>query len=240
MLTFAQNDSGSSGSGIVEQLNILHNPQDLLDLLSQMHFIIAAMIVTVGVLCIFNGYRWHKWVIAVLAFLCGIWLGYQLSQQMDKSVVVATSVGFLCAIIATPLLRLSVMVFGGITGAFIGANTWSAMPDAPVDAHWAGALIGFIVIAMASLVLFRLVVVLFTSVGGAAMVIFGGLTLLMHVPDWKPSIEQSLSANKMLIPLLMLLAAVGGFVIQESRLRANGVSILGKESPPKPSAKPST
>jgi len=221
---------GFSLGNIFDQLVILSRPDELLDNLARIPLILAAVIVVVGILCVFNGYRWHKWVVAILAFLCGLGLGYILSERMGKPIIVATSVGALCAIIATPLLRITVLVFGGLTGAFIGANTWTVFQDpAATDTHWAGAIIGFVVLAMASLMLFRLVVVLFTSVGGAVMAICGGICLLMQVPDWEPAIREGLSSNHLLIPLLLLLAAVSGFVIQESRLRSDGVSIIASE-----------
>ena len=220
---------GTFLGGLFDQMNILFRPDELLDQLSQVPFILAAVVVTVGILCVFNGYRWHKWVIAILAFFCGLGLGYTLSQHLGRSTVVAVAVGGLCAIVATPLLRITVAIFGGITGAFIGANTWTALEVNPPDAHWAGAVIGFIVVAMASIILFRLGVVLFTSVGGAVMAICGGITLLLHVPAWEGAVRESLTANEMLVPMLLLVATVSGFVIQESRLRAGGVKILQAE-----------
>ena len=96
------------------------------------------------------------------------------------------------------------------------------MNASPADAKWAGALMGFIVMALLSFVIFRLVVVLFTSIGGAAMVVLGGITLLMQVPGWEPAIRNGLGGNQHLIPLLVTVAAVAGFVIQESRVRAGG------------------
>ncbi|MCP3905130.1 MAG: TMEM198/TM7SF3 family protein [Planctomycetes bacterium] len=214
-------------SGAIDRLNIIFRPDELLESLSHLPLMLAAIVVVVGILCVFNGYRWHKWVVAILAFIIGIGVGLRLSQEMGRSMVVASAVGCLCAIVATPLLRVTVAIFGGLTGAFIGANAWTAIEATPDNVHWAGAIIGFIVVAMASLILFRLVVVLFTSVGGAAMVVLGAITLLINVPRWRDSVESSLQANHLVIPLLMLVAAVSGFVIQESRLRAHGVSIVG-------------
>ncbi|TVQ53399.1 MAG: hypothetical protein EA377_08040, partial [Phycisphaerales bacterium] len=69
---------------------------------------------------------------------------------------------------------------------------------------------------------FRLVIVLFTSIGGGALVVFGVITLLMHVPAWKDAVRESLVANQLMIPLLVALAAVSGFVIQQSRLKEEG------------------
>jgi hypothetical protein len=131
-------------------------------------------------------------------------------------------VGVLFACIATPMLRWTVAVFGGLTGAFLGANAWTLTNASPQDAQWAGACMGFIALALLSFVVFRLVVVLFTSIGGGAMVVLGGITLLMQVPSWQSAIRDSLTANQHLIPLLVTVAAAVGFVIQESRVRAAG------------------
>ena len=235
-ITFwAQSDNGTGTTadftvdGFFDSLNMLHDPTALLSQLEKLPIIAAAVIVTLGVLCVFNGYRWHKWVVALLALAAGIGLGLILSQQMGRPMIIAVSVGLLFAMVATPLLRISVALFGGLTGAFIGSNIWTAVNDASVDHHWAGAVIGFIVIAMLSLVLFRLVVVLFTSVGGSVMVICGGITLLMGVPTWREAVRDSFTSTPLLLPLLLALGAVGGFILQESRLRADGVKILGVE-----------
>jgi hypothetical protein len=167
-------------------------------------------------------YKWHKWVVVALAFMLGLLVGHILSQQIGKSLIVAMSLGILFATIATPMLRWTVAVFGGLTGAFLGANAWTLAQASPADAKCAGAAMGFIALALLSFVIFRIVVVLFTSIGGAAMMVLGGITLLMQVPGWETAIRESLVSNQRLIPLLVTTAAVAGFVIQESRVRGEG------------------
>lgn len=205
---------------IVGRMDILNHPNQLLDGLAQVPLVMGGVFVVVGVLCVLNGYRWHKWVVVVLAFLGGLVLGRLLSAHMGESRIVAVALGLLCAIIATPLLRIAVAIFGGLTGAFIGANAWTAINTAQADSHWAGAAMGFIALAMASFLLFRLVIILFTSIGGAAMVVFGGITLLLQVEAWEPAVRSTLASNQLLIPLLVGLAAVTGFVLQETRVRS--------------------
>jgi len=205
---------------IVGRMDILNHPNQLLDGLAQVPLVMGGVFVVVGVLCVLNGYRWHKWVVVVLAFLGGLVLGRLLSTHMGESRIVAVALGLLCAIIATPLLRIAVAIFGGLTGAFIGANAWTAINTAQADGHWAGAAMGFIALAMASFLLFRLVIILFTSIGGAAMVVFGGITLLLQVEAWEPAVRSTLASNQLLIPLLVGLAAVTGFVLQETRVRS--------------------
>ena len=203
------------------QMDILTQPQRLLEMLGDLPLVAASMIVVVGALCVFNGYRWHKWVVVILAFMAGLGLGNILSQRMGKSVVVAIAVGVLFATVATPMLRWTVALFGGLTGAFLGANAWTLANATPESAKWAGAGMGFIAMALLSFVVFRLVVVAFTSIGGGAMVVLGSIALMMHVPAWQDGLRDGLTNNQNLIPLLVTVAAVAGFVIQESRARGS-------------------
>ena len=112
------------------------------------------------------------------------------------------------------------VVIAGLTGAFVGSNVWGLVTAVPPDLHWAGGAMGFIVLALTSLMLFRVVIVLFTSFGGAAMMVLGSITLMLHVPDWQGAVQDTLTNNRMLLPSMLLLATVTGFVIQESRNRA--------------------
>ena len=211
----------TSFSEAFSKMDILTQPERLLEMLTGVPLVASCMIVVVGALCVFNGYRWHKWVVVVLALMAGLGLGHLLSQRMGKSLVVAIAVGVLFATVATPMLRWTVALFGGLTGAFLGAHAWTLANASPQDAQWAGASMGFIAMALLSFVVFRLVVVAFTSIGGAAMVVLGSIALLLHVPTWQDGLRESLTRNQTLIPLLITVAAVAGFVIQESRNRGN-------------------
>ncbi len=203
----------------VNRLDILNHPEELMAALSNLHIIWASIFVAVGALCVLNGYKWHKKVVIVCAFLGGLGLGNLLSKQMGDSRIVMGALGLLCAIVAAPLLRFAVAIFGALTGAFIGANVWTAFSDSP-EAHLAGAAMGGIAMGLATFIMFRFVVVMFTSIGGAAMAVFGGITLLLHVPAWSESVQSSLTSHQLLLPLIVSVAAVTGFVFQHSRMRA--------------------
>ncbi len=205
----------------IARLDLLNHPEELLGALANMHIVWASVLVVVGALCVINGYKWHKWVVIICAFLAGLGLGHLLSGQMGQSRIVMAAIGLLCAVVATPLLRYVVAIFGGLTGAFIGANAWSAFSDAP-DSHLAGAAMGFIAVGMAAFLMYRVVIVLFTSIGGGAMAVLGTLGLMLHVPSWEASIRTSLESNDLLLPLLVTVAAVTGLVLQHSHIKANG------------------
>ncbi|MHC4217527.1 MAG: hypothetical protein ACYSU7_03635 [Planctomycetota bacterium] len=182
-------------SHLLTQLDILHHPSELLSTLSSMHIVWASVLV--------------------------LGLGHLLSQQMGQSKIVMAAIGLLCAVIATPMLRIAVAVFGGLTGAFIGANAWTAFSTSD-DAHLAGAAMGFIAVGMLAFIMYRLVIVLFTAIGGAAMVVLGGVTLMLHVPGWESAIRNSLSTHPLLLSLLVAVAAVTGFVLQHSEMQGRG------------------
>ncbi len=78
---------------------------------------------------------------------------------------------------------------------------------------------GFIAVAMAAFLMYRVVIVLFTSIGGGAMAVMGILTLMLHVPSWESAIRHSLAANDMLVPLLVTVTAVTGLVLQHSSIK---------------------
>lgn len=224
LLAQGQNDPQTGGtpmpvlSQMLTQLDILNHPNDLLQSLASVHIVWASVLVVVGALCVLNGYRWHRYVIVICAFLGGLALGHLLSRQMGESKVVIAAIGLLCAIVATPMLRFAVAVFGGLTGAFIGANVWTAVSTSS-DAHLAGAAMGFIAMGLLAFIMFKVVIVLFTSIGGAAMAVLGGVTLLLHIPGWESKIHDSLSSHQMLLPLLVGVAAVTGLVLQHTEMR---------------------
>lgn len=226
LLLLAQDGTSTSdGSGplaianeTVSRLDILNHPDELLSALANLHVVWASVFVVVGLLCVINGYKWHKGVVIICALLAGLGLGSLLSKQMGDSWIVVAVLGLLCAIVAAPMLRFAVAIFGGLTGAFIGANLWSAFTTSP-DSHLAGAAMGFIAMGLATFLIFRIVVVMFTSIGGAAMAVLGAITLLMHVPAWKDSVQSNLAANQLLIPLLVSAAAIMGIVLQQANIR---------------------
>ena len=208
-----------SVASMIDFLDILTRPEDLMNLLGSLGIVWGGILLVVGILCVINGYRWHRWVIIVCAFLCGFALGYVLSKHMEQPYVVAAALALMAAVISNPLLKFSVALFGGLTGAFIGANIWTGL-GLPGDAHWAGALMGLILVGMASFLMFKHVVVFFTAMSGGAMTVCGAIAILLYVPDMRESVARLFTNNQILVPLLITVAGVIGLVIQEQQARA--------------------
>ena len=106
---------------ILEQADLLSRPEDLLNRLLDMHAIIGVLVMAIGVVCILQGYRWHRWIIVLLALMLGLGLGHLLSPSIGKSSVVAIAMGLLFAAIGSPMIKVTVAIFAGLAGAFLGA-----------------------------------------------------------------------------------------------------------------------
>ncbi len=206
-------------STILEYLDILHRPQDLLEHLKALPALISVVLIAVGAACVFNGYRWHKLIVVALALLLGFALGHMLSQEIGRSMVIAVALAVLLAAIATPMLRFTVAFFSGLVGAAIGATLWTFLNTNQPDLAWAGAGMGFIALALLSFIFFRVVVIFFTSLSGGAMLVLGTIGILLQIGSTQATVSKQLLLHPAIMPLLILVAATIGFVMQEGRGR---------------------
>jgi hypothetical protein len=58
--------------------------------------------------------------------------------------------------------------------------------------------------------------VLFTSVSGATIALIGALSLLMQVDGVHQSISRTFGANALILPLLMIVPAIIGLIMQHA------------------------
>jgi hypothetical protein len=203
----------------------LAQPEALVENLQTLSVVWAVVFLIVGLMCMLNGYRFYKIATVAIALLIGLFAGYWLGQQIEAPFIVAGCLGLLLGALAFPLMKFAVAVFGGIAGAFIGANLWAGMASAinkatttevPVDAYWIGALVGLMLCGMLAFILFKLSIVLFTSVSGATIAVLGGLALLLSFEPWQDTIKSGLTASQLIVPLLVFVPAVIGLILQES------------------------
>ena len=218
----AQTDGSLEASEILEQADLLSRPDELLTRLLDMHAIVGVLVMVIGGVCILQGYRWHRWIVVLLALMLGLGIGHLLSPSIGKSSVVAIAMGLLFAAIASPMMKVTVAIFAGLAGAFLGANVWSIVQGPDAGNPWPGAAMGFILLAMSSFLITRISIILFTSLGGAAMLVLGGLACLLHIPQVKEPVELHLESHQLIVPLLVGVAAVVGFVLQENWTRGGG------------------
>lgn len=198
----------------IDRMDLMARPEMLLDALDSMSILVAAILAAVGAICLVRGWHWHRIIVLVLALLGGIGLGHLLSLSMGRSMVVAIAVGLLFAALAAPMLKWTIAILAGAVGAFVGANIWGLLAPDDAAQAWAGACMGFIALALASFILSRVVITFFMSVSGGALFVTGTIGLLLHVESVREPIFAHLEASPMLVPLLVVVASVFGFIFQ--------------------------
>jgi len=207
------------------KVDMLARPEELLPILERMSIVWAVIFIIAGVLTLLNGYRFYKAATIILALMIGLFAGYAMGQHINEPMIVGACCGVLFAVIAWPLMAYAVAILGALAGSFIGANIWTsvcqldavanAMPDGVGGSYWIGALIGLIVFGMLSFILFKLAVVMFTSISGSTMIVFGLVALLLQFQPWHASVNDSLSAHAMIVPLLVIVPAIIGLILQQ-------------------------
>lgn len=229
-LTLAQDSPPPDGTpgGLAEtvanlfgRIDALAHPDELMTHLSQLHIALAGVFVACGLVCMLQGFRLYKGVVLIIAAITGISMGYQLGQRVHAEVIVAVCLGVLLAVVAWPLMKYAVAVAGGIAGAFVGANAWAGIAhmlaksgvDVPGE-PWVGALVGLMLLGLLSFILFELSVVLFTSFSGSVLLVLGALSLLMQVESWRDGIREAVTDKPIVLPLLVIVPAVVGLVLQ--------------------------
>ena len=197
------------------RLDVLTRPSDLTPPLAELGVVWAVIFLVLGAICVFNGYRWHKAVILVLALMVGAAAGHLLGARIGVAEVVTSIAGAaLLGVLAWPILRYTVALFAGIAGAFCGANVWSAAGQPP-DQHYVGAIIGLIVLGMLAFITFRIVIIAFTAIGGASLLVFGTLALLLRLDGLRGGIEDSLAQHPLVLPIIGASTALFGIVYQQ-------------------------
>lgn len=106
----------------------LAHPGELVGKLGQLGEIWALAFVIMGMVCLLNGYKFHKIVTVSLLVILGAVLGYWMGLEIKgPPFVVAAMVSILLGVLAFPLMKYAIAVLGGLSGAFIGANLWVAV-----------------------------------------------------------------------------------------------------------------
>jgi len=227
--------------GMFSSGDALAHPDVIVSHLQSLSVVWATVFLIVGVMCLLNGYKFYKVAVVGLALLLGLFAGYGLGMKIGAPLIIAGCFGVLLAVLAFPLMKYAVALFGGLAGAFIGANLWAGFSHAinraaqtaiPSDAYWIGALVGLLLFGMLAFILFKLSIVLFTSVSGATIAVLGGIALLLSFEPWNAAIASGLTANQVVIPLLVFIPAIFGLVYQEQWGRG------GAEGDAKPKPKP--
>ena len=179
----------------------------------------ACILVIMGVIYLMFGYSIFRGLVTLNAMAAGAYLGALMGRNSNALAAGALIGAIVAAAITFPLMKYAVMIMGGIFGAALGASLWRQAGLQP-ELAWAGALSGMIFFGMLALVIFRGSVILYTSLQGSVMLVFGILSLLYKYQSMGPEVTDIFSKRAFILPTVVLIPALVGLLYQQSMFPA--------------------
>jgi len=195
---------------------------DYVNYLTGMHLAVAVILLVCGLVYLLHGWKVFKILVVVNAGLIGAFAGFHLGASLggqNTSIFAGIAGALLCAVLSWPLMGIAVSLMGALAGGFLGCGIWIYVAEAsgkPAMAQhaWAGGLIGLVALGLLAFVVLQAIVMVFTSVQGAFMVISGAGAVLLRIPSFKSTVYSGLAGSTHLLVLLIGTPAIIGLGCQ--------------------------
>ena len=182
----------------------------------------ALMFISFGSVCLFYGWRIFKILVIISFALLGLFLGVTVSDLVGGGrEILAGLIGLgLLAAISIPLMRWAVSILGAVAGGILTSGIWYAcgLTDKYI---WAGALMGVIAGGMISFIIFKMAVMLFSSLGGSGLMVTGLLALLYLWPKTQGQVQTLVFDNKWFLPAALILSTGVGIIMQNKFIKGH-------------------
>lgn len=184
----------------------------------------AIIAISFGAVYLLYGWRIFK-VLAVICFaLLGLRLGIWAGVQFDNAILGGLLGLIILAILAIPLMRWAVCILGAVAGGMLAAGIWYAF-ELPEQYILAGGGIGIVAGGMISFIVFKISVMLFTSLGGSALMIVGMLSLLYHyetnLAEPTNRISELVHMENWFLPVLLMIGTIVGVIVQNNMIKSS-------------------
>lgn len=182
----------------------------------------AVTFMSFGVVCLFYGWRVFKVLVVISFALVGLVAGSMLSEVIigTSNPLLVLLLGIVTAIASVPLMRWAVSLLGAVAGAILTAALWYAF-SLPEQYIWAGGLVGFVGGGMISFIVFKISVMLFSSLGGSMLMVSGTLALLYTYQQTTEAVERLVFTESWFLPLVLLVPTAVGVLMQNRLVRSS-------------------
>jgi hypothetical protein len=175
----------------------------------------ACLLVLLGIVYLMFGYSIFKVLVTLNAMAAGAYLGALIGRSTNAVAAGAFVGAIVAAAITFPLMKYAIMIMGGIFGAALGASLWR-QANLQGDLAWAGALSGLIFFGMLSMIVYRGSVILYTSLQGSVMLVFGILSLLYKYQSMAADVTDVFTKRSFVLPMVVLIPALMGLLYQQT------------------------
>ena len=180
----------------------------------------AVLAISFGVVYLLYGWRIFKALTVICFALLGLFAGMWAGEQFDNTFL-GGLVGLIAlAVLSVPLMRWAVSILGAFAGGIATAGLWYAF-GLPEQFIWAGGLVGFVAGGMISFIVFKIAVMLFSSLGGSAIMAIGFLALLHHYEPTTERVNELINTEKWFLPVALLLPTVIGIFMQNKFVKTS-------------------
>jgi hypothetical protein len=184
-------------------------------LLTWLHAVIG---ISFGIIVLMYGWQIYK-ALTVIGFgILGLYLGLWIGTQFQKPLPGAIVGCVLLVILAIPLMKWAVAILGAVAGGILAAGIWHSC-SLPQEFVWAGGLVGFVAGGMISFVVFKLAVMLFTSLFGTSLIVIGTFALIYRYETFASDpptthLNHLYYGNAWFLPLLLIAGTLLGIILQ--------------------------
>jgi hypothetical protein len=200
--------------------------------IAKLSWLQALIAVSFGAVYLIYGWRIFK-ILAVVCFgMVGLFAGMHLGAKMGSGAAGQMWGGILgllaLAVLAIPFMHWAVCILGAVAGGVVTGCIWYAL-GLPQQYIWAGIIIGVVAGGMISFIVFKISVMLFTSLGGAMLIITGMLALahLYEMVQQKPKTADAgfvyslVNEYNWFVPTMLIFVTFVGVVIQNKLVKGS-------------------
>lgn len=184
----------------------------------------AVIAISFGVVYLLYGWRIFKVLVVICFGLLGLFAGIKIGDQFDAQIQGGLIGLALLAALAVPLMRWAVSALGAVAGGVLAAGIWYAF-ELPEKYIWAGAITGIVAGGMISFIVFKIAVMLFTSLGGGVLIVAGMLNLMHNYESMQEPPTQNVKDmffnHNWFVPLLLLAPTVIGIIVQNKFIKGS-------------------
>jgi hypothetical protein len=191
------------------------------DYIISLRWLEAMTFISFGAVCLMYGWRVFKVLVVISFSLLGLGLGMIIGGKIvgESSQLWGGAIGMvLMALISIPLMQYAVSILGAMAGGMLTAGLWYAC-GLNERYIWAGALIGVIAGGMISFIVFRIAVMLFSSLGGSSLMVVGLLALLYRFPQTEEQVQRLVFEQKWFLPVALIVPTVIGLIVQNKCIK---------------------
>jgi len=184
--------------------------------ITSLNLVEAITFMSFGVVCLFYGWRIFKILVVISFALLGLFLGISVTDKIIglNNQFWGGLIGMgLLAVLSVPLMKWAVCLLGAVAGGILSSGIWYAC-GLTERYILAGALIGMVAGGMISFIIFKVAVILFSSLGGSCLIVVGFLALLYLYPQTSERVEEVIFTKKWFLPTVLMAPTLIGVVLQ--------------------------